>query len=105
MILRPIPQQQFFRSNMTKHRGIVSGNSVEKLDKPAQSPDLNASQHLRDDLESRQQAGPHQPTSQPRLTPVSEWEQNPCSQAPKYYQQTEELGDCGIDACVFFNCS
>jgi hypothetical protein len=41
---------------------------VEKLDWPAQSPDLNPIKHLRDELERRLRARPNRPTSVPDLT-------------------------------------
>ena len=49
--------------------------SVEELDWPTQSPDLNPIEHLWDELERRLQARPNRPTSVPDLTNalVTEW--------------------------------
>ena len=41
---------------------------MEKLDWPAQSPDLNPIEHLWDDLERRLRARLNRPTSVPDLT-------------------------------------
>jgi hypothetical protein len=50
---------------------------VEKLDWPAQSPDFNPIEHLRNELECRLRARPNPPTSVPNLTNalVAEWKQ------------------------------
>ena len=56
-------------------------NSVEELDWPAQSPDLNPIEHLWEELELRLQARPNRPTSVPDLTNalVAEWKQVPAA--------------------------
>ena len=53
--------------------------SVEELDWPAQRPDLNPIEHLRDEFERRLEARPNHPTSVPDLTNtlVAEWKQVP----------------------------
>ena len=53
--------------------------SVEELDWPAQSPDLNPIEHLWDELERRLRARPNRPTSVPDLSNalVAEWKQVP----------------------------
>ena len=55
--------------------------SVEELDWPAQSPDLNPIEHLWDELEHRLRARPNHPTSVPDLTNalVAEWNQVPAA--------------------------
>ena len=54
---------------------------VEKLDWPAQSPDLNPLKHLWDELECRLRVRPNRPTSVPDLTNalVVEWKQVPAT--------------------------
>ena len=53
--------------------------SVEELDWPAQSPDLNPIKHLWDKLEVRLRARPDHPKSTPDLTNilVAKWKQGP----------------------------
>ena len=53
--------------------------SVEELDWPAQSPDLNPIKHIWDELERWLRARPNRPTSVPDLTNalVPEWKQVP----------------------------
>ena len=55
--------------------------TVEKLDWPAQSPDLNPIEHLRDELERRLRANPNRQKSVPDLTNalVAEWKQVPAA--------------------------
>ena len=55
--------------------------SVEELDWPAQSPDLNPIEHLWDELERRLRARPSHPTSVSDLTNVlvAEWKQVPAA--------------------------
>jgi hypothetical protein len=55
------------------------GKSVEELDWPAQSSNLNPIEHLWDELECRLWARPNRPTSVPDLTNalVAEWKQVP----------------------------
>ena len=54
---------------------------MEDLYCPAQSPDLNPTKHLWDELERRLQARPNRPTSVPDLTNalVAEWKQVPAA--------------------------
>ena len=56
-------------------------NSVEELEWPAQSPDLNPIEHLWDELECRLRARPNRPTSVPDLLNalVTEWKQVPAA--------------------------
>ena len=51
--------------------------SVEELDVPAQSPELNPIEHLWDELDCRLRARRNRPTSLPDLTHavVAEWKQ------------------------------
>ena len=53
--------------------------SVEELDCPPQSPDLNPIEHLWEELERRLRARPNRATSVPDLTNalVAEWKQVP----------------------------
>ena len=54
---------------------------MEKLDCPAQSPDLDPIKHLWDELKRRLQARPNRRTSVPDLTNalVAEWKQVPAA--------------------------
>jgi hypothetical protein len=64
--------------------------SVEELDWPAQSPDLNPIKHLWDDLEHRLRARPNRPTLVPDQTKalVAEWKKVP---AAMFQHQVESL--------------
>ena len=63
--------------------------SVEDLDWPAQSPDLNPIEHLWDEFERRLRARDNCPTSMPNLTNtlVAEWKQIPAAM----FQHLESL--------------
>lgn len=54
-------------------------NGVQRLDWPAQSPDLNPIEHLWDELERRLKGCPHRPTSVTELTCLlqAEWKKIP----------------------------
>ncbi|KAK3511606.1 hypothetical protein QTP70_011542 [Hemibagrus guttatus] len=57
----PVHKARFIKTWMSEF-------GVEELDWPAQSPDLNAIEHLWDELERRLRARPSRPTSVPDLT-------------------------------------
>ena len=62
----------------SKHKWFVEF-SVEQLDWPAQSPDLNYIDQLRDELERQLRARPNRPTSVPDFTNAREWKQVPAA--------------------------
>jgi hypothetical protein len=74
----PCTKQGPYRNSLSR--------SVEELDWPAQSPDLNLKEHLLDELEWRLRARPKCPTSMSDLTNVLvaefRMEANPCSNVP-----------------------
>jgi hypothetical protein len=70
---------------------------VEELDWPAESPDLNPTEHLWDELESLLRAMPNLPTSVPDLTNalVAEWKQVPSAMFPTFGgKSSQKSGGC-----------
>ena len=65
---------------------------VDELDWPAQSPDLNLTEHLWDVLEWRLRARPSCPTSVCDLTnaPLEEWSKIPPKHTPKPWKAFPE---------------